>query len=340
MKLLKLLSINFLIFFISMILIEIFFGFWFSKNNFGIYMRKERKINWITDIKISDQKYKFSYKRNFWGFRGEEFDPINVKIIFQGGSTGNQRLTPEELTIVGQLNKRFKQDNLKHFIYNSSTDGKSTNGYVNDFLYWFPKIENLNPKFVIFYIGINDSMISNEKHWDLKIGKNKFDNIKDYIKNNSFFIDKFKIVKNKYFPRNILAYDLNSSELYQNFNYINFDQAKKKHIKVSSEQKLKIDEFKKRLNNLNKIIKEEKFIPIFISQVKFNGLKDGILFHINNELKKFATNNDYFMIRLDELVEMNEGDFYDTVHTTPQGSKRIAEIIYPNLKKKLNEYNQ
>ena len=46
------------------------------------------------------------------------------------------------------------------------------------------------------------------------------------------------------------------------------------------------------------------------------------------------------MIRLDELVEMNEGDFYDTVHTTPQGSKRIAEIIYPNLKKKLNEYNQ
>ena len=51
-------------------------------------------------------------------------------------------------------------------------------------------------------------MISNEKHWDLKIGKNKFDNIKDYIKNNSF-IDKFKI-ENKYFPRNILAYDLNS----------------------------------------------------------------------------------------------------------------------------------
>ena len=32
-------------------------------------------------------------------------------------------------------------------------------------------------------------MISNEKHWDLKIGKNKFDNIKDYIKNNSFFIN-------------------------------------------------------------------------------------------------------------------------------------------------------
>ena len=339
MKLLKLLSINFLIFFILILLVEIFLGFWFSKNNFGIYMRKERKINWITDIKINNQKYKFSYKRNFWGFRGEEFDPKNVKIIFQGGSTGNQRFTPEELTIVGQLNKRLKKDNIDYLIYNSSTDGKSTNGYINDFLYWFPKIDKLKPKFVIFYIGINDSMVSNEKYWDLKIGKNKFDNFKDYIKNNSFFVDKFKIIKNKYFPRNVLAYDLNSDELYQNFNYINFEIAKKKHIKISPEHDLKINEFEKRLNKLNKIIIEEKFIPIFISQVKFDGLNDGILFHINNNLKKFATNNDYFIIPLDEKVEMKKGDFYDHVHTTPQGSKRIAEILYPNLKKILNEYN-
>ena len=28
----------------------------------------------------------FFYKRNFWGFRGEEFDPKDVKIIFEGGS--------------------------------------------------------------------------------------------------------------------------------------------------------------------------------------------------------------------------------------------------------------
>ena len=46
-------------------------------------------------------------------------------------------------------------------------------------------------------------MVSNG-YWDLKIGKNKFDNFKDYIKNNSFFVDKFKIIKNKYFPRNVL----------------------------------------------------------------------------------------------------------------------------------------
>ena len=29
---------------------------------------------------------------------------------------------------------------------------------------------------------------------------------------------------------------------------------------------------------------------------------------------------------------MKIGDFYDKVHTTPQGTKRIEEIIYPRLK--------
>ena len=61
---------------------------------------------------MSRKNYNFFYKRNFWGFRGNEFDPKDVKIIFEGGSTGNQRFTPENLTIVGLLNDNFK--NLNH----------------------------------------------------------------------------------------------------------------------------------------------------------------------------------------------------------------------------------
>ncbi len=30
---------------------------------------------------------------------------------------------------------------------------------------------------------------------------------------------------------------------------------------------------------------------------------------------------------------MEEGDFYDPIHTTPQGSKKIAKLLYPYLKK-------
>ena len=81
MKYLKLISVNFFLFLIFILIIEIFFGYWFTENNYGIYMRKERRINWVTQTNMNGQNYKFSYKRNFWGFRGDEFKPEDVKII-------------------------------------------------------------------------------------------------------------------------------------------------------------------------------------------------------------------------------------------------------------------
>ena len=112
MSFLRLIYYNFLVFFVAIILIEIFFGYWFKDENFGIYMRKERKINWLTTSNFNKKKYEFFYKRNYWGFRGEEFDPKNVKVIFEGGSTGNHRFTPEELTIVGLINQKLKNSNF------------------------------------------------------------------------------------------------------------------------------------------------------------------------------------------------------------------------------------
>ena len=61
----------------------------------------------------------------------------------------------------------------------------------------------------------------------------------------------------------------------------------------------------------------------------YDGLKDKKLFLINNELKNFALENEYYLIALDEILIMKQKDFFDSAHTTPQGSKRIAEKIFP-----------
>lgn len=304
-------------------------------------MRKERKINWQTNSSFYGENYNFFYKRNFWGFRGNEFDPKDVKIIFQGGSTGNQRFTPENLTIVGFLNERLKKEKINMKIYNASTDGKSVNGYINDFKYWFTKIPNFNPEFVIFYIGINDRFDNNvdREFLDNKVSEKKIDQIKDYIKNNSFFADKFKKIKNKYFPKNTFAYDLGNNSLYNDFNFVDFEAALEIHKKLDNEDLILIKNFRSKLNKLKLIINKNNLKPIFISQVMYDGLKDKKLFLVNNELKKFANDNNFFLIRLDKILQMTENDFFDKAHTTPQGSKRIAEKIFPNLVKYLKENN-
>ena len=92
---------------------------------------------------------------------------------------------PPKFTIVEQLNNRFKRENQNIEIINASKGGKSTKGYVNDFIYWFPKIKNFNPEIIIFYIGLNDSTLKLPKHFDELDKKNNLGKVEDFLKNNS-----------------------------------------------------------------------------------------------------------------------------------------------------------
>ena len=188
---------------------------------------------------------------------------------------------------------------------------------------------------MILYLGINERTIADDlgqKNYDIRIKNEKIDQVKDFIKNNSFFYEKYITVKNIYFPKNTSGYFLNTDDLYKDFNYIDYNSAKKK-FKPQLQEELKIlEQIKQRFEILKVIFKEQKITPIIITQVEFNGLKDKNLFLVNELLKEIAIQNNFHIIKLDELAIMKIGDFYDKVHTTPQGTKRIEEIIYPRLK--------
>ena len=337
-KYLKISLYNLLIFISLIVFIEIIFGYWFKKNNFGIHMRAER--NKVSKFNVSHhgngEKISFLYKRNFYGFIGEEFDPKDVKIIFEGGSTGVEMWKPEETSIVSVLNKLLVEDGDDKRIYNASINGKSIRGYAYDFKYWFTKIPNLNPDYVIFYLGINDRKFPDDemhRFFDEQHSTETLKKIRDYIKNNSFILEKVKKIKNIYFTKNYFQYDLDKNDLYKNFTYVNYAKAKEIHsLKFNDKDKKYLKILNNRLNNLNTIIQQSSFTPIFITQIKFDGLKERRMFLANETIKKFAKNNDYRLIPLDELIrEMQVGDFFDEVHTTISGSKKIAEIIYKNI---------
>ena len=116
----------------------------------------------------------------------------------------------------------------------------------------------------------------------------------------------------------------------ENFKYVDYLEAKKKF----AGSKLNIDNsFTQDLEELKKIINMNNFKPIFVTQVLFDGVKDEKLFRMNELLKEFSTTNKYKFIALDEIINMSQNDFFDKLHTTPQGSKKIADKIYPLLKK-------
>ena len=331
-KIIKLLTYNLFVFFILIFIFEIFFGYYFKKNNFGYIMRSERQKNQIYEVIHNDIKYKYTYKRNFHGFRGDEITPSSIKIIFEGGSTGNQKFTPENLTIVGLLNNYL---NHKKLIINASTDGKTTKGYVNDFIHWFPKLENFNPEYVIFYTGINDSNFNQDSKFDIPWREDYLSRIKDYIKNNSKLVELIKKIQFKYFNDDIRKeYGVTriANNLYKNYEYLNYQNAVKLYGNYKNEKL--IYQFRERLNLLKEQIDKYNFTPIFITQIEFEGLNNPNLFIINETLKNFCLKNNYPIIKLDELIDnMPLNSFYDTMHTTPKGNKIISNKILPELKR-------
>jgi lysophospholipase L1-like esterase len=329
--------INLSIFVIFIGVIELIFGYWLKNNNFGIYMRSERnKVVKFSVNHHNNKKIDFIHKRNFYGFIGNDFDPSDVKVIFEGGSTGAEIWKPQEASIVENLNSLLSLDNIDKKIYNASVNGKSIRGYIYDFNHWFKRIPNFNPDYVIFYLGINDRKFPDDeihRFFDQQHSTNFTKKIRDYIKNNSFFLEKIKKIENKYFPKNKIMYNKNKENLYNNFEYINYKNAKKLFSdNYNDKDIIYLQALKLRLKNLNKVIIDKKIIPIFITQIKFDGLSEKRLFLANEEVKKFAKKNNYKIIPLDELIDkIEKGDFFDEYHTTISGSKKIALKIYEYL---------
>ena len=105
----KILFFNTLSFLISIFLIEIIFGDWIKGKGWGNTLRSERLKKVSYSVKFDDQTHNFIYKKNSFGFRGDELSGEDLKVIFIGGSTTNQRFNPLELTVTGQLNKLLEK---------------------------------------------------------------------------------------------------------------------------------------------------------------------------------------------------------------------------------------
>ena len=344
--------------FIVISAIEIIFGGWFDKNNFGAYFKEHRMKKVPYTIKYENKIYDYIYRRNFLGFRGPEVKTNDIKAVFIGGSTADERWLPDEFTIVGNLNKQLEKDNINLKIINAGIEGQSTVGYLVNFTHWFSKLENFNPEYFIFYTGINDMWRDKFDKFDYSDGiaklveNNKFDYFIDNLKSKSIFIDLIRRAKYKSnvekksiyldHDKGIKQYTNSKALSYgdtNDYNYLVYKDALKK-IDV---KKLLEDEEKKirfYLNNIDQLVEYSKSynaIPIFINQVMANGAHEKSLLALSIALMDHCVKKNYKCIDLATNFKGKQNYWYDGIHTTPLGSEIISEKIYPKFKKIIND---
>ena len=338
-KILKPIFINLIILLFFVILIEIFFGYWFDKNNLGPYMREHRMKNQPTLFNYNGKTIKYNYLRNYYGFTGEDIEPSDIKAVIMGGSVIDERYKPEEFTITGYLNEKLRNNNYNFKIINAGIEGQSTVGMIYNFRTWFPKLKDFKPKVILFYIGLNDlGLIENNVSNNIGDGHVKnpegFEQFLDNIKSRSFIYDSIRIFKFKYLPRkNFIKYDGNvDPDLENNFKYISYNLALNKYntTELNIENKKVIKSYLSRVDILHDEAIKLKSTPIFITNIVSRGHVEE-MFILNHSLIEHCEIKKYKCIDMAKNLDGKYNYWQGDSHTSKDGSEKIAEIIMQDL---------
>lgn len=292
------------------------------------------------------------YRRDKHGLRGAYDDLSRIDVLTIGGSTTNELYISEGETWPDRLAENFRRVGRPLTVVNAGLEGQSTVGLIRNFDIWFPLIPNLKARYILAYVGINDMALAEQ---GAEESGTKFDMIKNpslarrwrhYVRNHSAFYDLYRTVRGAFQARvakvnhQIVDYaaltwrDLDSNE-----------------GMAAAEAALapQLTRYRERLLVLVERIRAFGAVPILVTQHKgiYRRVGNRVLFVepaqsnrgafqtlalFNQTTLMVCREASALCIDLGGEIEFQPGDFYDRVHTTPQGSKRVADFLFDRLK--------
>ena len=331
----RLIVINTLVFICLYLILEIISGSSIYKQKLDCHYLHCNRTYVYENIFTNNEKV--IYKRDKYGFKGSNNNLGEIDLLTVGGSTTDQKFIDLGDTWPKLVEKKFKEIGKNINVVNAGLGGQSTVGHIWNFKNWFSKIKNFKTDYIIFFIGINDNdqktymNISGYDHGKIKT-KNILDKLIVLLKENNGITYKFvKFFYKKHFLKNkqIFSYEKKNKDNYQ------------KIKKMLSLTKVHEENLYNNLQELAKLSSKINAIPIFITQKSLRGnvinstvvSMDNVDYHhLEIEIVKliifFCKENNIFCIDLHSKIKFEYDDFYDLVHTTKKGTKKIAELIF------------
>ena len=153
MNLIKVISINFLSAVMIILIFEFIWGGWFFAENkkYCTYILCSFDV-----VFESPSTGKTKYSKDKFGLRGRKNINNDIDILIIGGSTADQKYVDDNATWDFFLERKFRESGKDIDIVNAAIDGQSSVGHIWNFQEWFVNIPNFSPRYILFYIGIND----------------------------------------------------------------------------------------------------------------------------------------------------------------------------------------
>jgi len=280
------------------------------------------------------------------GLRGTCFSDLEeIDILTIGGSTTDQRYITDTATWQEVLAREWWHNSGERYcIANAGLDGHSTFGHLKAMDDWILPMEELKPRYILFYIGLNDMYLEGETNDD---GRFRKQSVSLLQRNSVVYRSVKRMFKAQSKGRNELGHG--GAEL-EGLEYTQKGLMSEKQLTQLTQTK--IIAYRQRLEGL--ITKAEKMGAkvVFVSQPsfryivseeqevkgvslvedkwsqQFNGMDFyNILLQMNRAMEVVAKSNGAMYINLSEMSIWDSTDFYDFMHMTPRGTKKLGKAI-------------
>ncbi len=343
-KAFKLIGVNLLILFVLLTVVELTLGTWLFGPDFGALNVGFNTVRIDDDSPYYPSGTSVVYRRDEYGLRGDHEDPGRITILAVGGSTTNDRVASEGDTWPDVLEQSLQSHGYDHVVANAGVDGHSSVGHIKSFELWFPNITDLDPAYALIYVGHNDRGVApgeipqpdslTSPSWSRRLAS--------YIASHSIIARAFKNLKGWVAANriNVVYGDVDTSS--DSVTYVPVDRSNLDLAKLAQST----EAYGERLKILNQMALAFGTTPIFVTQpVGLVRTDDGLeevegsgagriyleMQLYNATLLDFCREVDAICIDLAGGLSFEVPDFYDAIHTTPRGSRKIGEYLGDNL---------
>ncbi|MEM7121863.1 MAG: GDSL-type esterase/lipase family protein [Pseudomonadota bacterium] len=337
----KTLGINLIVFLVLLIVVELVLGSWLFGPEFGSLNVGINANRVETESPYYPAGTALIYQRDEYGLRGDHGDPSAITILAVGGSTTNDRVATEGDTWPDVLEEELRARGYDHVVANAGVDGHSSMGHIKSFELWFPNIPDLAPEYALIYVGHNDRGVAPGQvpQPDSLTSPSWSRRLSTYIRNHSVFSRAFKNLKGW-----IAAHDIDVvyGDVDTNPETISYQPV----APVTPNQEA-LDAYGERLRLLDQVARNYGTTPIYVTQPvglvreaggeleEVAGSGAGSIFQemraYNDVLLAFCRDVGAICIDLAGELVFDTQDFYDAIHTTPSGSRRIGTYLAEQL---------
>ncbi|OGF64834.1 MAG: hypothetical protein A2Y62_17395 [Candidatus Fischerbacteria bacterium RBG_13_37_8] len=310
------------------------------------YLFKNTGINGLDPV--------ITHTKNSLGFRGKE-PPRNFNDYFTmitvGGSTTECLYLSDGKTWTDVLGKKLEPHFKKFWINNAGFDGQSTYGHLilmNEYL------AKLKPNIVLFLVGQNDIGRADLLPYDKRMKKKE---IKYYsspklsvwlAKHSELASLLLNIKRSRAVIKELAHQQIEPDKV----TYLTIAESQIQQI-LDEHAKTYIQPYQARLEELIRSAKTNNIVPVFITQSALYGygideatkinlatvkigdangqLQWELLQLYNTATKEVAKKNNILVIDLAEKMPKSSHYYYDYIHYTNEGAKKVAEIIYEEV---------